>query len=548
MARFLLSALSVIALVFSAIITITPALGRQHQSLIQPERSQQNRLLEERPKPGPSASSVQEKRFALVIGNGAYVGANLLRNPPNDARAMSASLREIGFDVVERINLNSREMKKAIIDLGNKLKTNDVGLFYYAGHGVQSNGKNYLIPVDAEIEKEADIVVDGVELDTVMAQIEGAKNRISIVILDACRNDFSTRSWRSQGRGLAQVANAPSGTFIAYATAPGSTASDNKSGQNGLYTQELLKALRQPGLRIEEVFKQVRLRVRELSNGQQIPWESSSLEGEFYFIPTNSTVASSNTSNPPGGHTDNSPTTPAASADTLKNKPNNAINTDSNSIPPPINPGRNWDSIQRKIDARLYDDAIREGLDYLESHPNDPQLNWLLGLVHLKNKLFPVGYRYISKAFEGGMPLIFSIIKHERNGWRHGTLKVHKDGIEIQLDKTITQNTYDDKKGVWKEKKSMANEDLEIEFATKVPYNLVREISRVSDILKPIRLKVGINQNNQIKEKEYKFSVSLLNNFSLDDVVEIDVDSFKTNKGWDYYLVIIINDLKAKSQ
>src|SRR5262249_31113574 len=160
--------------------------------------------------------------------------------------------------------------KRAVIDFGNKLQSNDVGLFYYAGHGVQSNGKNYLIPVDAEIEKEADIAVDGVDLDTVMAQIEGAKNRLNIVILDACRNDFSTRGWNNPNRGLLQVAVAPSGTFIAYATAPGSTASDNKSGQNGLYTQELLRALRQPGLRIEEVFKQVRLRVRELSKGQQV--------------------------------------------------------------------------------------------------------------------------------------------------------------------------------------------------------------------------------------------------------------------------------------
>src|SRR5262249_19267883 len=266
------------------------------------------------------------------IGNGAYVGANPLRNPQNDARAMGAALRETGFEVVERIDLNSREMKKSIIDFGNKLQNNEVGLFYYAGHGAQSNGKNYLIPVDAEIEKEADISIDGIELDDVLAQIEGAKNRLNIVILDACRNEFSTRSWRSQGRGLAQIMNAPSGTFIAYATAPGSVASDNKSGQNGLYTQELLKALRQPGLRIEEVFKQVRLRVKELSKGQQVPWESSSLEGEFYFIPTNSTVLSLNTSNPPGGHTDNSPPTPAASVDTLKNKPNNPINTESNSI------------------------------------------------------------------------------------------------------------------------------------------------------------------------------------------------------------------------
>lgn len=321
MARFLISSLGVIALVFSAEITKTPALVSQRPILIQPERILQNSQPEKKSESGQKPA-IQEKRVALIIGNGAYVGATPLRNPPNDARSISAALREIGFDVIERVDLKSREMKRAVIEFGNKLRSNDVGLFYYAGHGVQSNGKNYLIPVDAEIEKEADIAVDGVELDTVMAQIEDAKNRLNIVILDACRNNFSTRSWRDQGRGLLQVANAPSGIFIAYATAPGSTASDNKSGQNGLYTQELLKAMRQPGMRIEEVFKQVRLRVRELSKGQQIPWESSSLEGEFYFIPTSSTVASSDTSNPASGRTDNYPTASAPNAGMPKNNQN----------------------------------------------------------------------------------------------------------------------------------------------------------------------------------------------------------------------------------
>jgi caspase domain-containing protein len=204
MARFLLSALGVIILVFSAEIERTPALATHHQIPIQSEPAQ-------RP-------AIQEKRVALIIGNGAYVGANPLRNPPNDARSMSAALRQIGFDVIERIDLNSREMKRAVIEFGNKLRSNDVGLFYYAGHGVQSNGKNYLIPVDAEIEKEADIAVDGVDLDTVMAQIEGAKNRLNIVILDACRNDFSTRGWNNPNRGLLQVAVAPSGPCFSNKT------------------------------------------------------------------------------------------------------------------------------------------------------------------------------------------------------------------------------------------------------------------------------------------------------------------------------------------
>jgi hypothetical protein len=521
MARFLSFALAAIFLVFSAEITKASSPGNQYQILIQPEQNLQNRQLEERSESDQSPAT-QEKRFALVIGNGAYAVANPLRNPANDARAMSAALRAIGFDVIEGIDLNSREMKKAIIALGNKLQASDVGLFYYAGHGVQSNGKNYLIPVDAEIEKEADITVYGVELDAVLAQIEGSRNRINILILDACRNNFSTRSWRSQGRGLLQVANSPSGTFIAYATAPGSTASDNQSGQNGLYTQELLKALRQPGLRIEEVFKQVRLRVKELSNGQQIPWESSSLEGEFYFIPTNSEAPSSNHSSHAGGRTDNSPT--ASGAGALKNSPNTAVNPDSNSTPPPINPVRTRDSIQRKFDSGLYDDAILEALDYLESQPNDPQVNWLLGHCYIKKELFPGGFRYISKAVDGGMPVIFDIRESSLGllsfGAKQGTLKVQKEGLEIQLDKTTT----------------------------RIPYNLVREISAVSEIATHIHLKVGVNQDNKIKEKAFKLFVLYFHNYPLSAGAMAKAINPAIQDAWARNVVNLIADIKTKAQ
>jgi hypothetical protein len=515
MARFLLSALGVITLVFSAEIERTPALAAHHQISIQSEPAQ---------KP-----AIQEKRVALIIGNGSYVGANPLRNPPNDARSMSAALRQIGFDVIERIDLNTREMKRAVIDFGNKLRSNDVGLFYYAGHGVQSNGKNYLIPVDAEIEKEADITVDGVDLDTVMAQIEGAKNRLNIVILDACRNDFSTRGWNNPNRGLLQVANAPSGTFIAYATAPGSTASDNKSGQNGLYTQELLRALRQPGLRIEEVFKQVRLRVKELSEGRQIPWESSSLEGEFFFIPANSTVASSNASSPAGGRPDNPPTTPAPNSDTLKSGKNNAVNPDSNSIPPPINPDRKWDSIERKIGGGLYDEAIREALDNLEIRPNDPQLNWLLGLIHIKKGLFPEGFSYISKGVENGMPVVFDVklfqaLRHAKRG----TLKVQKDGLELQFDQTTIQ----------------------------LPYKLIRDITVKKGFGQQffyLYLKAGINQNNKIEEKGFTLEeIYFFHNYSLTPYDRMSNAAIKfegeLHEAWVRSVFNLIAGIKAKAQ
>jgi formylglycine-generating enzyme required for sulfatase activity len=158
-----------------------------------------------------------------------------------------------------------------------------VGLFYYAGHGMQVRGANYLIPVGMDISSEDEVPVQGLDVNAVLGKMDTAKNRVNLLILDACRNNPFARSFRSASRGLTQM-EAPSGSFVAFATAPGSTASDGE-GQNGLYTQHLLKALQQRGLNVEQVFKQVRISVKKASRDQQVPWDSSSLTGEFYFRP-----------------------------------------------------------------------------------------------------------------------------------------------------------------------------------------------------------------------------------------------------------------------
>jgi hypothetical protein len=221
------------------------------------------------------------RRVALVIGNAAYEIA-ALKNAVNDARDMAQLLRELGFDVIYRENLNHNDMKRAIRAFGEKLRGGSVALFYYAGHGVQVRGLNYLVPVNAKVESEEEVEYECVDAGFVLAQMESAGNRTNIVILDACRNNPFARSFRSVSRGLAQM-DAPSGTLIAYATAPGSIASDGDA-RNGPYTQELLKTLRTPGLGIEEAFKRVRISVRNLTRGRQTPWESSSLIGDFYFV------------------------------------------------------------------------------------------------------------------------------------------------------------------------------------------------------------------------------------------------------------------------
>lgn len=226
-----------------------------------------------------------ERRVALVIGNSAYKDSPL-RNPVNDSRDMAQALRRLGFEVVYGENLSQNEMKRSIRVFGDKIRDGGVGLFYYAGHGVQVNGRNYLIPVDAIITKEAEVEFESIDVGFALAQMEEAHNRLNIVILDACRNNPFARGFRSVRSGLASI-DAPAGTLIAYATAPGSVASDG-DGRNGLYTLELLNAMRVSGAKIEDVFKRVRSAIQSKTTGKQIPWESSSLTGDFYFSEENS--------------------------------------------------------------------------------------------------------------------------------------------------------------------------------------------------------------------------------------------------------------------
>lgn len=222
------------------------------------------------------------RKVALVIGNGAYAEAPL-KNPTNDARAIAAKLRQQGFEVVLRENATKAQMNDVVADFGEKLSEGDTALFFFAGHGIQVQGRNYLIPTDARITSEQRVRLETLDVEAVLDQMAAARVSVSMVILDACRNNPFERRFRSVGGGLAQI-SAPEGTMIAYATAPGKVAADGE-GSNGLYTQELLKALSQPGLKVEDVFKQVRIGVARASGGSQVPWEASSLTGDFYFQP-----------------------------------------------------------------------------------------------------------------------------------------------------------------------------------------------------------------------------------------------------------------------
>ena len=227
------------------------------------------------------AQAPQDVRVALVIGNSSYVGAPLL-NPANDARAMSDILRGLGFTVVELRDGRKAQMAQAIGQVRDLLKGKQgVGMLYYAGHGLQLDWRNYMVPVDAQLASTADVQAQTIDVNTVIEAFRSAGNRMNILVLDACRdNPFAATA---TGKGLAQL-DAPPGTLLAYATAPGNVAEDGdvKAG-NGLYTQFLLDEIKKPMARIEDVFKRVRLQVRQKSQGRQIPWESTSLEDDFFF-------------------------------------------------------------------------------------------------------------------------------------------------------------------------------------------------------------------------------------------------------------------------
>lgn len=222
-------------------------------------------------------------RYALVIGNRSYANAPLA-NPANDARAIAGELKAAGFEVSVQLDASREGMLKAIESFSRMLAArNAVGLFYFAGHGTQLAWHNYLLPIDAEIRVLDDIPTRGVDLNVLLQGLTRAKNPMNVIILDACRDNPFGKALPPEQKGLSQF-DAPPGSLLAYATSPGNTASDGP-GTNGLYTENLLRELKAPDARIEDVFKRVRLGVRRGSVGQQVPWESTSLEEDFYFRP-----------------------------------------------------------------------------------------------------------------------------------------------------------------------------------------------------------------------------------------------------------------------
>ncbi len=231
----------------------------------------------------------QDKRVALLIGNSAYANVPTLPNPRNDAAKLGDRLRALGFDVTVGVDLDRSGVISTLVNFGRKAESADVALFFYAGHGLQVNGQNYIVPTDARVEYEAELDLALIPFPVVMQQLQRG-SRINIVLLDACRDNpfakdlsrtLGTRSASALGRGLSRV-QTTSGTFIAFATQPDNVAQDG-DGQNSPFTEALLKYIDRPGASLSDLMIDVRNDVMQATNGKQIPWDSSSLTGRFSF-------------------------------------------------------------------------------------------------------------------------------------------------------------------------------------------------------------------------------------------------------------------------
>jgi hypothetical protein len=227
-----------------------------------------------------------QKRVALVIGNSRYLPGMELVNPRNDAEDMSKVLGELGFDVIKVLDADKKQIDIALNKFQSKLAQGSVGIFYYAGHGLQVDGENYLVPTDAKLLTEKDVVYEALPVGKVQNLMEESKTDANIIILDACRDNPFSRRWNrsTAARGLAPIQEVAQGFYIAFATAPGKVASDGNS-KNGTFTSYLLKYIKTPNLPIEELFKKVRKGVSEETKNRQKTWDSSSLINKFFFNP-----------------------------------------------------------------------------------------------------------------------------------------------------------------------------------------------------------------------------------------------------------------------
>jgi Caspase domain len=351
----------------------------------------------------PLVSTAAEKRIALVVGNSAYRAVPPLDNPKNDAVLIARTLKDLGFTLIgdgAQLDLDKAALDRAVQTFGRQLQGAEIALFYYAGHGVQVRGSNYLVPVDANPAREVDVDFQMMDVNLVLRQMESSGTRLNLVILDACRNNpFGGRGLRGSAPGLAQI-RAPEGTLISYATQPGNVAQDGVDGDSP-YSKALAMVLRRPGLDIFQAFNEVGLAVKRVTGGEQQPWTSSSpINGNFYFAG----VAVNSPESPKVGaatHSDNAaagaPKDCSGIEMMLTNVArSNGENAASQVLPPPASTKPSWELIKGVTAFGLRDEVPR---CKAEKIPETDHVIMTCGLA--PSEVFPPGASIYNAKFNG---------------------------------------------------------------------------------------------------------------------------------------------------
>jgi len=363
------------------------------------------------------------RKVALVVGNGNYPKWPL-RNPANDARAVSQALTEVGFATTTAVDVTLQSLDRAVSALVSRVQPGDVVAFYYAGHGIQLEGENYLVPVDFDAKDEADAKYAAYAASRVQERIEKAGARVTLVVLDACRNNPFAAT-RSANGGLAAMGSGK-GTLIAFATAPGKTADDNPNGNNGLFTAHLVTALKEPGLTLDQVFNRVRERVHNASGGRQVPWTVSSVIGDVYLRPG----AGGATPAPPPPVAETVAATPPPVRNPLARIMTNAVApVERPPLPAPDVAAGN--AAYQRGDTQQ---AARIAQEILRGEPNHREALLLLAYVHFRDQQWELFAPTATQALRAGATLPFSVGHHHTlTGAHPASLTVSRDQLQFQI-------------------------------------------------------------------------------------------------------------------
>ncbi len=364
------------------------------------------------------------RKMALVVGNSAYPKSPL-RNPANDARAIAGMLTELGFQTQSVLDVNLRNLERSVNEFVSRVGPGDVAMFYYAGHGIQLEGENYLVPVDFDAKDEADAKYASYSVSRVQERLEKAGARVVLMVLDACRNNpFQASRSVTGGGGLAAMGSGK-GTLIAFATAPGKTADDNPRGNNGLFTSHLVTALKEPGLSVDQVFNRVRERVYEDSGGKQVPWTVSSVIGDLFLRPG----ANGSATPPPAPVAAAPQQNPFSRANRVTPAPAPAPVEESRPIiPPPVDSAAAVSGANAALERGDFEEAIRASSAILRNDPQNKDALLVLAGGYYRTQRWDVFVPTARQAVAAGATLTILLGHHHTLTGIHASALVLANG------------------------------------------------------------------------------------------------------------------------